>query len=302
MESWMQARRLHRKSGIQLHLHQIIISLIILILGLSVWLYLPIRSSTNPAFHLHSINSSGDFIAYLTRKVYEGKGTAGLAAIPLTLLKSVQIMIKNIGLYGLFILGFITWNLMKEKANRNVIPYFLTNGILILVFSIFLPLSLIYIQMVGMDVYFIPFLILWIPIVTVGLNRLFQFIRGRMRYLLLIPIPIIIWSRWEKHNLSGNNGTTDFLNYLTASLPENAEIIALSDALIYPLIYNIYAEENPRNYNFLMHKHLDDPEKDWWTAYVGKKNVFTQMDELFQNNLKNTATVHAGGLFPADPG
>jgi tetratricopeptide (TPR) repeat protein len=288
---------LYRRLHTQVRVYHYIVSFFFCILGLSLWLYLPIRSGTEPIFQLHKINTLNSFFSYLTRKIYEGKGTAGPVAIPFTFLKSLQIVMKNIGISGFLILSAAAWHLLREKSDRNVIPYILTSCILILIFSVFLPLNLIYIQMVGMDVYFIPIFILWMPVLAVGMNRIFHFLRDRMRYILLGIVPLLIWSRWEHYDLSRDDRAEAFLHYLTSSLPQNAEIIALSDALIYPLIYTIYAERNPNNYNFLMHKHLDDPEKNWWAAYLGRKNVFVQMDALFYNTAKDTNAVQAGGLF-----
>jgi len=241
-----------------------------LLLGFSIWLYLPVRSSAKPPFMHSNINSLQAFINYMGRTDYTSRQIAGPAAIPFFLRKSIQILLTNLNIAGGLLLIAGLFFLIREK-NKQLVPYVLTTGLLVLIFGTILPLTLNFRQAYGMNVYFTPILLLCIPVLTSGAVWLIrQTNRIIVPAILLIAIVPGILS-FPTMNLNRKTLTERYLDFVQSALPEGASIAANSDETHYPLLFEVYANGNPNQFNLWYIRDLD--QTDTWMAKLKNSNT-----------------------------
>jgi tetratricopeptide (TPR) repeat protein len=215
--------------------------------GLSVWLYLPLRSLPRPPFLWSNIHSFRSFIVYLARTEAEQEGVAGLQYVPFYFLRSIKIFFLNFHFFGLFLLGFSLFYSIKN-SNRPIYFYLLTTVLTFLIYSILLPLVLNFRQLVEMDVYLIPVFIIATPFLTTGAIQLYLLLKNNRRLILIAPVLLIAAVRWHDIDISKDKTADQFISYLTNHLPVGSHIVPASNAIGHSIYYAMFGLGNPNQY------------------------------------------------------
>ena len=272
------------RSRVRVHPKHLLASAFFGLLGMSIWVYLPVRSGVDVVFFWEKIKSLGDLINYLGRKEFLLREVAGTSGWMISLSETLKTFMANIGVWGIVIIVFSFWSMLSDKKNQLGLPYLISTLFLIVFFALFMPLNLSYRQMVDMDVYFIPALIVFPPILVLGTGKLMGLLKKPLRPLVILPVFIIAWSRWGEIDVSDKQTMQVFTDYLTSNLPKGSRVAPASDEVLHPLLYYLYAEG-----------HIDDFE-----LYKGKEidfnhilvrrppectGVFVEISDYFMSNL-----------------
>lgn len=277
----------------------LLISGICLALGLSLWLYLPIRSSLNPPYLVQNIDSLKNLFEYLRRTKYLIGDTAGFAILPLSLSKSFMVLLSNISLWGILLM-VISGNILFNRKNyKELLPYFISAIFLTLFFGFLLPLNLNISQMVEMDVYLTPAFLMTIPILTIGAVKLVSALKSKMRYIIILPTIGLLVFRWGDINLNNKQTADKFLNYLNKNLPVSSVITPLSDEVSHPVYYSIYALNNPQNLSIYFEDPLDQSKSNLIKQPLEKPFLVYAHGRILQD-IKDFETIKLVGPFIID--
>ena len=245
------------RSRLRVPLKHLLVSAFFVLLGMSIWIYLPVRSGVETVFYWEKIKSAGDLINYLGRKEFIIHEVAGTSGWMISLSETLKIILMNISLWGVLIIIFSLWSILSDKKNHLGIPYLISAFFLIVFFALFMPLNLNYRQMVDMDVYFIPALILFPPILALGTGKLMKLLKKPLRPLVILPVFIIVWSRFGEIDVSDKQTIQTFTDYLTSNLPKRARVIPVSDEVLHPLLYHLYAAGHVDDFALYKGKEID---------------------------------------------
>jgi len=274
----------------------LLISVLFFCAGTSIWIYLFVRSNLGAPLLIQNVDSLKSFIYYIGRKSYAPRGVAGPAALSISLIKTLKILIENIGVWGVLLILFFAADTLFFKKRGGEILYGAGALVLIILYCILIPLNMTFRQMVGMDVYFIPAYICLIPVMSAGASRLMKFLKTRLRFILILPIVIIICARWHVVDISKNSVAEDFRKYLVSNIPESASVLPVSDEVVYPLYYSIFAMNNPKNFNIISATRKDTTST-WWRRYAGRKGVFIEIDDPFLKGISSIDSFMIAGPF-----
>jgi len=245
----------------QIQLSSSLLVILALIAGFSIWIYLPVRSLVKPPYMHSNIDSLHSLINYLSRSQYSAEHIAVSVAIPYFLWKSVKVFFSNLDIAGsILVLGGV-FSMIRART-RQLLPYALTTGLLILIFGVILPLTLNFRQIYGMGVYFTPILLLSIPIMVSGAGLIVKQLHRSVFWILILIAMFSGVSRYMSIDLSGHTFTEKYLNYISTTLPQGASIAANSDETHYPLLYDVFAQGNASQYN-LWYVRESEPVETW---------------------------------------
>lgn len=272
------------RSNITLSLKHLVISAFFVFVGCSVWIYLPVRSGVELTFYMQKIKTLTDFFHYLGREYYTHQQVAGIAGWMTSFSETLKIIMMNVGSWGIVLILLSIWSILTDKKNRLVIPYLLCFIFLIIFFTLFIPLNLTYRQMVDMDVYFVPAFIVLPPVLVVGAGKLVSLLKKPLRPLIILPVFLIVWSRWEKIDTSNKPMTIAFTQYLISNLPKGSIVIPVSDEILHPLLYHIHAKGNMEDYTLLKGKEVifEDILEDRPLECTG---LFIEINDYFLNQF-----------------
>jgi tetratricopeptide (TPR) repeat protein len=252
-------------------------------LGLSIWIFLPVRSALNPPVLTSQINSLSDFMNYLTRADYQNWTPAGWAAVPFGLKMAVRICLDNLSVLG--IIALVVWIIsLYWKRDLRPLPWFLGALFYAAFCGILVPLTMTAVQMNEMDVYLIPAIVLAIPVIAAGIQVSFSVMRKSLRPFLILPVVLLIISNWPKANISGTNNADRFVHYLRESLPDSVRVLPATDNVIFPLWYFQYADEN-RKALILEPNRLSEWTPGNSADFIGVTPLLIEMDGAFFNTL-----------------
>jgi len=280
----------------KIRLSAVFVLIFFFVLGITPWLYLVIRPTVHPILTVERINSFSALLSYLGRKSYSVSEKAGMVAIPFSFLRTFKIFLQNLSPWGFILFGFSFWGIFSDKNYRKALSYLITLFLFVLFFGVLIPLTLTFVQMIEMDTYFIPALILSIPLLVIGINKLIEILRPSLQPLLILPIVIIVWGRWSAMDISDDRLTEKFTEYMVSNLPAKAKLVTVSDEVTYPLYYYIYALGNQKNFTFLT-KTSKDTAKTWWKKYLQNSGVFIQIDTRFTDNITDFSKYPIAGPF-----
>ncbi|NQT25998.1 DUF2723 domain-containing protein [candidate division KSB1 bacterium] len=269
--------------NLKIGISEILILLLSFGVGLSIWIYLPIRSALDPPVHSALIDSMASFMDYLTRADYQGWIPASWIAVPFSLKQAGLIWVGNLSIFGVILIAIWIITLYRNRDLR-AIPWFLGSLFYIAFCGLLIPLTMTAVQMNEMDVYLIPALILAIPVVAAGIQVLIPVMRARLRPLLILPVVLLIILNWPKADISDTNEADRFVDYLGAILPDSVRIMPTTDNIIFPLWYLKNVEENPKG--FIIEPNLVSemtPENS--TDFIGETPLLIQMDGPFYDAL-----------------
>lgn len=284
------------RSSKRLRLQHLLVSSLFLFLGLTVWLYLPIRSAIEPVFYWEKIESVSSFLHYLSRARYANLTVAGLGALKISLSETLKILMKNLSVWGFTLLIFCLWAVISKKESRKVLPYFYSAIFLVLAFTFLIPLNLTFRQMVDMDVYYIPAFLLFTPVLTVGACKLTAILRRSLQPLIIVPIVAVAWIRWDNIDISNNRIFANFSTYLTSDIPRSSKIFPASDELASPLLYHVYATGNSNEYDLLDKREVLSAAFSE-TIPPESQRVFIEIDDSFLDTLVSQENHQLAGPF-----
>ncbi len=275
---------------------KILLSILFGLLGLSIWIYFPIRSMLSPDFFRENINSMSVFLEYLGRKDFMRNWVDNQMMMGYVIQSSFGIFIKNLGFFGcsgliLFLISLFS----RKKENPLALPYTLTVFILFIAYTLLLPLNLILIQLIDMDVYFIPIFILMIPLLVHGLYSLKDFLKTKWAILILLPILLASVFSYSSIDKSNHQLTENFKDYLINTLPEDVTLVAASDAVFHQSFTSVFVDGNPGNIS------VDDKglktTYDRLVAIEDTTGVIYEIDRQFIDSSEDLTKYALGGIF-----
>lgn len=193
------------------------VALLPLILGLSLYLYLPIRSAMEPDFNWGWVSRSFDkFWYHVTGKQYQ-----------VWMFSDAETMKKNISLFFQMIPSQFGWIgiIPLVLGLFQLIRYHLTYSIFLLLISIAAFIYVINYSIHDIDSYFTMVFIPLHIFAAFGIYWLFIKIKQIAYSLIIIPL-ISIFINYESCDLSNNFLVREYTNNLINNLDENALIIS----------------------------------------------------------------------------
>ena len=273
-----------------------IISIIFFTAGLSLWIYLPVRSTVDLTLYFNKIVSINTFVNYLGRKFYSTLDTAGIVAFPLTMSRVLKILFKDLGIWGMIILiSFLFSSSRKDKYN-GVIIYFLSTILIIFIFGLLIPLNMTFRQMIEINVYFIPVYLLIIPVLTVGAQRIAVILKSHLKLLMILPVFISVFINIKKVALNDHPLAEKFNKYLTSNIPDSSFIVPVSDGVAYSLYYSRYAFRNFRHYKFISAE-SNDLNESLFREIARRGGMFIEIHEPFLTKIDSLKNFSIAGPF-----
>ncbi|MBI5287162.1 MAG: DUF2723 domain-containing protein, partial [Deltaproteobacteria bacterium] len=229
---------------------------IFFLLGLSVYLYLPIRSMQNPFMDWGDTERLRGFLDVLLRKQFAlGSRDYSVERAMLQMGYYLTLLREQFTIFGL-ILG-IAGSLLFAK--RAFLPFFFTLGLFI-VFGIF---TVLFLNPAPPDLYSIDVMIIptfaafsiWIGIgllfVYSGVAALFMrgLIEGRERGIsifmtfIFLSIPFtVLWTNLRKNDQRGNTFAYDYAKDVLGSIESNGVLFVEADLSLFPIWYMQYVD------------------------------------------------------------
>jgi len=291
MAMWIQNKR-----EINIRLLHILPLPLFFTLGLSVWIYLPVRTLAQPVYFFQQIDSLSALFQYLSRSYYAGWNVPGIEAYPMTLLKMGGLFLKNLGIWGCLLFGLGFWYLRSLKEKFGAAPYLLVTCLLILGFSILIPLNMTFRQMDGMDVYYIPILLMAVPILTYGSNRIAHFLRKRFIFLMFLPALLLIGLRWSTLSISGKNSYEHFRSYLIDNTPEHVTVISAVDEISYAYYYSVFALGNPKDFQLVNPRNIER-DKSLFLQFSQQGTTLFDLHSPFLFHIDDLSAVRIAGPY-----
>lgn len=264
------------------------------ILGLTVWLYLPLRSALHPPFLYSRIDSLRQFWDYLSRADFMTPDLAGTAGVKYVLGESVILIYKNIGAWGFFLILAVIPGIIRFRKNLPLLSGFILTAITFYSVSVLLlPRTLTFFQMIGMEVYFIPLYLVLLPVMTIGANWLLAHVRTCFVFLFLIPAMTQLMQNIQDVNISKADLAPSFKSYLVETIPPDATVHPRSDELLHPLFFSSILENAP-DYGILPPRY----EKESYSDLVNgnsQNNLYFEVDRHFIQTVKQINRFHLAG-------
>jgi len=244
------------------------------ILGLTPYLYLPIRANAAPFLNWGNPHNIERFLFHVTRKIYSDINYHDAYGFD-TKLKFFNLFIKEltsqfylplvlVGLFGLYS------SFKKEiKLNFLLLYVFLSSSFIILFFLQF-PYNLNKAEVV--KVYFIPSYAIFAVWIAVGLNEMSLWLEKKVKFnlnpafwLIALLLPsILIYNNFFKNNLRNNYIAYDYVKSILNTQDKNAIFFAAGDTVCFDTLY-LQAVEGYRkdikmydNYGYVSGDYLGD--------------------------------------------
>ncbi len=273
--------------------------LLFVFLGLSIFAYLPIRSALSPILARYDIHSFKTFFNYLTRAKYKSQDSAGSYAIGISIVQTFKIIILNLGIPGILLSIIAGWKLLKSKNKSSIYQLLLAALLCTILFGILIPMNLNFKQMVNMDAYFVPCLILFIAPLTAGTGQLILLLKNWMRPFILIPVFLLIILHIPHMDISKKNTSEVFSSYLLSNIPDHYLIYPVSDEIAYHLFYLIFTGNNDKDFSILGFKNnVDDFNK---INFSKNDHILIEIQVPYLNTLLSKLNYQIAGPFLTSP-
>ncbi len=277
-----------RRREIIAHLH---IAFFWFLIGLTPWIYLYARSQADPPLTINSLTSLADYLDYLSRKAYDEVIVAGFGGLGISIRQTLTIFYDNLQVVGILAVIVLMYKGYRSRGHQSISTRTLAALLTALVFALMIPLTLSFRQMIDMDVYFIPVLIIFIPSMAIGIALLIQLLRSRFIPLILIILILIpIFLKFDSITMSKSRMAIDFAEYLKFCLPAHSKVMSVSDEVTYVLMYRIYCQGNPEHIELMMkdQNKNSNPLGDLGTAslsdYLEIDEKYINLPSLFRNS------------------
>lgn len=219
--------------------------LLFFVFGISINLYLIIRSQAELILKWTNINSINDFINYITQKQYSKKMfSRDIRGYIYFFNEIIKFVIREFSVIGFVavILGMAKCFFNKYKYFWVLFTLFLSNIILLSIYGNYTDLQLAF-------RYFIPSYIIAAFFIYYILFDIYLSLRFNNSAVLLITLFIIILSIiMIPKNLQENNRSNNFIAYnyphdILKFLPQNANVFTSGDNQIYTIAYAKFVEK-----------------------------------------------------------
>ena len=200
------------------------------LIGLTPWLYLYFRSQVDPPLTIKSLHTFSDYLDYLGRKAYDDTFVAGFGALGISIRQTARIFFQSFQAVGILAIAAVAVKEYRSRGRQPISTYTLAALLTTLVFAVMVPLSLSFRQMIDMDVYFIPGMIVFVPSLAIGLALILHSFKYRLfpiilSILVLIPAAL----KYDVISMSKSHMAADFSDYLSLCLPDNSKVWPVSD-------------------------------------------------------------------------
>jgi tetratricopeptide (TPR) repeat protein len=284
-----------------LDLRRIILIGIFFILGLSFYLYLPIRSMMEPLLDWANPTSIDRFLYYVTGQQYRYLLTpTNLSASFLHYLNwwilEFTIYIGIVGLLGIVFLF---------KRNIRI------GLIFILIFLSNLIFSLFYRTRVDQETYYLPSFAIWAIFIGVGIEAIIQILPSRPKVwknlvgvMIILPFLLLV-KNYHQNDKSRYYFAYDYAYDILNQIPQHSILFLQADADMFPLLYHRYIEKNGQGIALV---HINYLMKPWYLERLKKENSWLKVKEapysylIFENIVKENIRSHPVWFtFNSDP-
>ncbi len=211
--------------------------LFLFVLGLTPYLYMPLRSIHNPAIDWGNPETTSQFMWVLTAREFSRNMLGLKYALTGGIFKAFMIYLK------LLLSDISTAGLVLSII--GAVSLFLTSKRILLFFALMYVINLAYSFAFGADLeleaYLLPSLLVLVVLLGMGAARLVSF--GRKRFGLLIfavvlltPLTMLI-SRYEERDLKGNSYAEETGNGLISSIDEGAPFFTENTVDLFTALY-----------------------------------------------------------------
>ncbi len=217
-----------------------------LLIGLTPWLYLYFRNQVDLPFTIKSLSSFSDFFDYLSRKAYDDTFVAGFGALAISLKQTARILSESLGIVGIVAISLLLIKRFRTRDDHPASTRALAALLTTLAFALMVPLTLSFRQMIDMDVYFIPCLVLLVPPLALGISSIIGKFGSRYAAPVLIALTIIpALLKYDAISMSDSRLATQFQEYLNTSLPAGSKVWPVSDEVAQVLFFDVFCDGNP---------------------------------------------------------
>lgn len=236
---------------------QLILAGIAFLVGLSPWIYFFVRPLAGVSFSVAPLCGWNQFLDYLQRSSYADFRVAGWQGLGASFQQTGLTLWEGLGGLGcaaiLFTFGGRIRRVVPTQAGTQTGWALIAVGTT-LIFAILLPLKLSYRQMVDMDVYFIPALLLFTPAIAAGAVLLARRLPGWAMVALLVVFLAAKAGAWVGVDAFASVKCEQFADYLDRNLPEGARVFPVSDEVAFPIFAKVFAEGNPKRWQVVTSK------------------------------------------------
>lgn len=219
-----------------------------LAIGLTPWLYLYARYLAAPPLSVKSFLTLQDFRDYLGRREFDEIVTAGFGAFEISLKQTARIVWNGFHAVGIGAILYLWARTFRIRTAKPISTYILASILSILTFSMLIPLTLSFRQMIDMDVYFIPALIAFVPVIGLGLAEMLRaFPRPAVRILLSLLILAPVVYKYNSVSMAKGSLAVEYADYFGSTIPSQSKIYAVSDEVTQVLLLQIFCQGNSNN-------------------------------------------------------
>jgi hypothetical protein len=223
----------------------IIGSILLFFVGISFYIYIPIRSQFEPVFNWGNAHKLKNFVSLVTASDFS-KGFFALKYMEKTIVPFVLNFLREISFWGIIPLLFGFWELFKK--NRNIF--------ILIVSAVFFNVVLSFFTGRGPDfyAYFLPVIPLIFLTIGMGIMEIYNFFRGfKLRICVAIVLILSFLPLSLNYRQNCRRGDYDALNYgrsIVQWLSDNAILLAENTNDFFILTY-LKEIENRNNFEVL---------------------------------------------------
>lgn len=215
------------------------LALLFFLIGLTPYLYLPIRSAQNPALDFGGIDSTADLVKHVTgvnaRILGHTDVTIGMGFERIWLLIK-EILFSEFFLLHALIVIIALFAIPKQKNKHALISLLLVP----LAFNILLGFHhLVSLVVDEIWIYYLPFFMIYAILFGIGVDRLFKITKGYKKvFYALIIIALIIPGVLSFNEFNSRTNFPDkYSRFVLESLPDHSILIASGDNPYYAMLY-----------------------------------------------------------------
>ncbi len=201
------------------------------LVGLSVYVYLPIRAAADPPLNWGQPDTLSRFLDHVTGRMYQGYlGWQSVSQFAARLPVIARLLIQQLTLPGLALafLGLVTLSARRRAFSRMLLGYILATALF----------TLLYNAKDG-EVYLLPVVLVLVPCLGLGITEVASYPWGRVLGLAaLIAIPAWqIGTYFEEMDVSDDHAATSYARETLASAPPGAVLATEEDEQTFALWY-----------------------------------------------------------------
>ncbi len=242
---------IYNKKDILKEYKTLLISFSLFILGLSVYFYLPIRSSVHPFLDWGNTSNLKNFIYHILRKQYgavvrKPQSTTILQAprsIPMFVKQTIEffkLLISNITIP--FIIVISAGIIRLYKKNKKILYYIISlflfySFIMIYITNFKLAKLSIYVN----EIFFIPSILLLAIFIPVGITYILEYNNKFIKYIIILPLFMILYNYFP-NDKSNNCIVAEYTKNILKTTSKNNFLFVMGDNTTFPVSYYYYVK------------------------------------------------------------